>query len=213
MNLNLIIVFALYVVVFASAEILYRWGLKAEFTRKIVHIGAAVVTFFLPVFVNMRTVAVIGLVFTIFLLWTQQRRFLKSVHGIKNENLGAALYPLGLALCAFIFNGKNPVVFQFSALVLGFSDGIAGLFGVKFGKNKYKIIREKTFEGSAAFFVVTFILFFAVFIFAQMSFSAQKMIYMILGAFALTVVEGVCADGWDNFFVPLSAGIVFFAII
>jgi len=210
---GLIIVFFSYAFLFSIAEILYTKGVSAKITRKVVHIGGGVVSFFLPWLVNFETVIIIGIVFSLFLIWSQKRRILNSVHGTKKDSFGAALFPLGLLFCAIIFWNINPVIFQGSVLLVGLSDGIAGLIGEKFGKRKYCLISPKTLEGSLSFFVISFFILFII-IFIQTGFvELSKISFLLLSALLLTFIEGLFGRGWDNFFVPIFGGLVIYLLL
>ena len=55
---NLFLVLSLFLLIFGSAEFLYKRKLSSDITRKIVHIGGGIVTALLPVFVDLRTVVI-----------------------------------------------------------------------------------------------------------------------------------------------------------
>jgi dolichol kinase len=135
----------------------------------------------------------------------KRRKALDSVHKIEPDNFGAVLFPLGLIPCALLFWG-NPIVFQSSVLVLGFSDGLACIFGRQYGKHGYNVTGPKTAEGSLVFFMTTLIIFILAALYSQQEMNLTKTSYLVLGSLAVTIVEGAFGKGWDNLFVPLSAG-------
>jgi len=109
-------------------------GLSAEKTRKIAHIGGGLVTFFLPLLIDLKTTLTLGAIFTVFLYWTEKKHLLNSVHKIKRKSYGAVFFPLGLMISAACFWNINPLIFQLSVLIEGLSDGLAGVFGKGYGK-------------------------------------------------------------------------------
>jgi len=123
--INLFIVLSLFALIFGIAEFLYKRNLSADITRKIVHIGGGIVAALLPIFLDLKTVVVIGGGFFLILLWTKRKNFLKSVHKINEGSIGALLYAPSITLTAIFFWPINPLAFQGATLVLGLSYGIA----------------------------------------------------------------------------------------
>jgi hypothetical protein len=64
MMAGLLIILALYGVVFGLAEAAYQRGVGAWITRKITHIGGGVVSAILPLFVDLPTTLGLGLFFS-----------------------------------------------------------------------------------------------------------------------------------------------------
>lgn len=204
---GLIILLLSYVGVFIIAEVLHRIGCAATITRKFVHIGAGIVSCFIPALVSQHTAIIIGFIFSIFLFWTKRKGILDSIHRIENNDVGAILFPLGLIPCALMFWNDN-LIFASSALILGFSDGCACIFGRLYGKRGYNVTGYKTLEGSLAFFVVTVLIFLSIIFFSHETMTLAKTFLIILGSLVVTVVEGMIGKGWDNLFIPISAALV-----
>lgn len=204
---GILLLIILFSGVFVVAEILHQRGCPAVKTRKFVHISSGIVSCLLPIVVSQLTAIVIGLVFSLFLLWTKRARVLESIHNIQHNDVGAILFPLGLIPCAIWFWDKG-LVFQSSALILGFSDGFACIFGRRYGKRGYNVTGYKTLEGSFVFFVTTMMILVAVVVFSGMTMSLAKVCVILLGSLVLTAVEGALGHGWDNLFIPISAAIV-----
>ena len=131
-----------YVGVFIIAEVAHKIGCAAIITRKFVHIGAGIVSCFIPVLVSQNIAIVIGLIFSIFLFWTKRKGILDSIHRIENNDVGAMLFQLGLIPCVLI-SWNDTLVFSSSALILGFSDGCACIFGRLYGKRGYNVTGYK----------------------------------------------------------------------
>ncbi len=60
---GLLVVLILYLFVFALAEVLYRHGTPAKFTRKITHIGGGLISAGLPLFVTLGAALALGVFF------------------------------------------------------------------------------------------------------------------------------------------------------
>jgi len=206
--INLFLVLSLFLLVFGIAEFLHKRKLSADVTRKIVHIGGGMVAALFPVFLDLKTVVVIGSGFFLILLWSKKKNFLNSVHKINEESIGALLYAPSLTLAAVVFWPINQLAFQGAALVLGLSDGIAGIVGRRYGKRKYSITGNKTVEGSIVFFLITALILSAILLANSNQPLLSKTMFVLGGSVLLTIIESLFGKGWDNLFIPLVAGFV-----
>lgn len=123
------------------------------------------------------------------------------------------LFPLSLLLCALVYWPLNPLIFQGAALILGLSDGLAGLAGQKFGRRQYQITGLKTFEGSAAFFVITCLILYFLQLYAQIPHTPARSIGVVAAALLLTLAEAAAGKGWDNLPVALVGGLAVFLLV
>lgn len=96
---------------------------------------------------------------------------------------------LGSFFTILLFPDRHIVMTSFMYLALG--DAFAALFGKKFGK--HKLIKNKTWEGSIACFLVCFVI--------GLLFLSWPL--AILGAVIATVIEIVPWPLNDNFWMPL----------
>jgi len=206
--MNLFLVLSLFLLIFGIAEFLYKRKLSSYITRKIVHIGGGIVATLFPVFLDLKTVVVIGSGFFFILLWSKRKNFLNSVHKINEESIGALLYAPSLTLTAIVFWPINQLAFQAAALILGLSDGIAGIVGRKYGKRKYNITGTKTVEGSVVFFLITTLILSVILLTNSSQPLLSKMILTLGGSLLLTIIEALLGKGWDNLFIPLIAGLI-----
>ncbi len=210
--LNILIILALFLIIFGGAEFLYKKGVSSNITRKIVHIGGGIVSALFPLFVDLKIVIVLGVVFTLILLISKRNKLLGSIHKIEDYSVGALLFPFSTALTAIIFWPINTLIFQGSVLVLGLSDGIAEIIGKKYGKKTYSITGTKTMAGSAAFLATTFLILLGV-LYIGGGLTFGSIIFLFTGSLLLTAVEAFFGRGWDNLFIPLASGFVLYFIL
>lgn len=90
---------------------------------------------------------------------------------------------------------------------LGWGDGLAPVFGKRFGKHKYHLLAEKTIEGSIAFFVFGFI---GAALFSLLFFGRFDLSFLLICSTVTTIVEGISPKDFDNLLIPLAAMIVFY---
>lgn len=90
--------------------------------------------------------------------------------------------------------------------ILGWGDGLAPVFGKKFGKHKYNFVTEKSYEGSISFIVFGFLgaLLFHLIIMGQVDFSA-----IIICVLITAVVEALSPKDLDNMLIPLAVVILY----
>jgi dolichol kinase len=206
---NILIVLFLFLISFGVAELLYKKGLEPRITRKSVHIGGSLVAALLPYFVELEIVIVFGVGFFLLLLLSKRNGLLNSIHGVEEESVGALLIAPSLVVTAIVFWPVDVIVFQAAALVLGLSDGLAGIIGSAYGKNRYRITGIKSWEGSLTFFIVT-ISILGVVLYSRGAFDISE---ILLGALFLSFIEAIFGKGWDNLFVPMACGGVLYFIL
>ena len=110
---------------------------------------------------------------------------------IEYRNLsGASWVVIGAALTTLIFNEKTAII---GLLVLSLADSAAAIIGLKFGKT---YLFNKSLEGSAAFFIVAFLIVFYL--------SPAFFLINLIAVLAATAVELFSTARMnDNLFIPL----------
>ena len=117
---------------------------------------------------------------------------------------------MSLLLCAGLYWLIDPLIFQGAALILGLSDGLAGVIGQKIGARSYWITGHKTVEGSLIFFGVTFIILSTFSFMGQNTIGADRLLAITGATLLLTVTEGALSNGWDNLPIPLLGGLAIY---
>jgi len=210
---GLIIILLAYFFVFSTAELLYKKGVQPYLTRKIAHIGSGIATALMPFFLSINVAIIMGLLFSVVLLLSKQKKLLNSIYEVDRESSGPLLFALGATLSAVLFWNIDPVIFQGTVLILGFSDGLAGIVGKSLGKRNYSITGPKTLEGSFTFFITTLgILLLFCFFFSQNN-TVDYLPWILLSALILTATEGIFSKGWDNLFIVLTSGVLLYLIL
>ena len=117
---------------------------------------------------------------------------------------GPLFFTLVMCLMGTVFY-KSPLALTAMGL-LGWGDGLAPVFGKRFGKHKYKIFTEKTVEGSLAFFIfgLAGALVFNVLYYNQIHFS-----FIMVSALIVTLVEAVSPKDIDNILIPVTVIILY----
>lgn len=183
--------------VFAIGEVASRVGrVNVEGTRKFVHVGGGVLTVLVPwVLTSMWSALALALGGAAVLWWSQRRHWLRSVHGVGRTSSGALLFPVAMAVCLVVTHGA-PVRFEIPLLAVTLADAAAGLVGQRCGTHRLPLSSSRTYEGSAAFVIVTA----AVSLLAL--WSVLPPVIAVCAAVwlgvVLALVELSSPNGWDN---------------
>jgi dolichol kinase len=141
---------------------------------------------------------------------------LTGLAGITEEGhkLGLVFYTVSYTILALAFASK-PYVIAAGIFPMAYGDAAASVVGERYGIRRYKIFANKTLEGSAAMFVVSFLslsiglLFFS----ALYQFSIfDKLLATIAATIIATLAESISPLGFDNLIVPLSSALTFIAL-
>jgi dolichol kinase len=195
LNLAYFILASLCLVV-SNELIKRRFSLPVYLTRKIAHFGAALIAFLSPFFLNLREIILISIIFAIVLFLTRRTSFFSSIHGVKRNTLGEVFLPIGVLLCALFFLPQDIKSFQFGILIMGVSDGLAGLIGEGFGKHYFKLFNSrKSIEGTCIFFITSLAL-------TYLFVSGFDYRILVVSLF-LTIVEFFLEYGLDNLALPI----------
>ena len=202
-----ILVFVLaFASVLSATELLGRRKiLRPDDSRKVAHVGSALVALPMPWLLGWGSIVVLGVGFVVVLTVTDRAGVLPSVHGVDRTTWGEVFLPAGVALLAA--TSPSHAAWVYGILVMGLSDSIAGLTGQHLGRHHFRIgPSSKTVEGSLSFFAVTLVIGLALTIgdegFDQV---AVPLLGVGLAALVLTAVEAVLPWGLDNLVLPVLA--------
>ncbi|MFO7999984.1 MAG: phosphatidate cytidylyltransferase [Marinilabilia sp.] len=188
-----------------------RLKIKGEITRKFAHFSATLATIPFPyIFPTHWYVLVLAFLFFIALLVTQSGRQLKSIHDITRKSMGSYLLPLAI-YATFLISCllENKFLYILPMLILAICDPMAAILGINIKKHNGRIkIREykmeKTWLGTAAFMVTSFVISLIALFFHREVFDL-KTFWLALGiAFISTLAELFSWRGSDNLSIPLS---------
>lgn len=220
MNTNVLGLIVSYVFIFAmvglSTILQNKKLLSVEGARKLIHIGVsnwwiiAMLTFDNVVF------AIIPPITFIILNYANYRlKLVKAMDNEKRSDLGTVYFPISLLILAILSWGVAPFNIEplgyfgaFGILVMGYGDGFAAVIGEKFGKTK--LLFNKSFEGSSAMFVASFIVV-ATLLLVHGGHPLWWLTAFVVALIA-TVVELVSPLSLDNLTVPLVASFTYFLI-
>lgn len=194
----------LTILIFSSFYILLelikrKSTIKREYTRKIAHIVSAILAISLYFFLARTEFIIATTFFTIFFAVSYSKKFLNSIHLKNYKTFGEIFYPLALVALGIFYYDK-PFIMISSIAIMGFADGISGIYNLKH--------KKKSLDGSLIFFLISIVLIlinYAVFI---DDISLPIIFRIILVSAIISIVEYISHFGTDNFTVPLSSAIL-----
>jgi phytol kinase len=200
------LVTAFLLVLFVAGEAWRHWGSPpAEWTRKLAHVGAGVVTAAFPwLFAWHGTVLLLAFGFAGIIFGTRRLGWLQSIHGVARRSEGGIYYPIAIYLL-FLIAGDRPVFYLISLLVLMVSDSLAALLGSEYGKAIYQVETDRrSLEGSAVFLLTTFLAVHLPLLLATDTGRWAAVLIAAQIALTVTIFEGISPGGSDNLVVPLA---------
>lgn len=209
-TLGLIISFVYIFSIIGLAELLRRWrGYGSGFTRKVIHIGVGMMSWFLPVlFDNPWPFVFAAAFFMVLNLLDWKYGFISAMQSSNKSNLGTVYFPFAAAVVALIFWDRPPLMVA-ALMPLTWGDGLAPVIGAAYGRRSYKIHTSiRTLEGSAGFFVAGLIFtWLALWVMpgspdiTPLAALAPALLIMLV----TTVIEAVSIWGLDNLTVTAAA--------
>ena len=199
-----IIICLIYVfAVIGIAEGLRRWkGYSSSFTRKVIHIGVGMMSWFIPyLFTNPWPFVVACAFFAILNLLDYKYGFFSAMASSDKSNLGTVYFPIAAAVVAIIFWDRPPLMVA-ALMPLTWGDGIAPVVGKKFGKRLYHIhTSTRSLEGSLGFFVACFFFTWLALWLVEGSpviSPAEAILPALIVTTTTTIAEAISIWGLDN---------------
>jgi phytol kinase len=199
--LAIIVYIALYCLSFFLLEVLKRKQiLSGNWTRRIIHLGAALIACTFPSYLTLSQIVILCIVLFVAMIFSKRVSLLSHIHTVSRKTWGELFYPIGVMVPALLFLPLLSQYFIVTVLILGISDLLANIVGTYAGKYSFIIFScRKTIEGGVAFFVSAFVLLIIF----------EIPIFVGLGiAFAATLVELFSPYGSDNLTVPIVVSIL-----
>ena len=195
------------------AELLrHAFNGSPEITRKLVHILTGVLIFFSPeLFLSGVPALLLAVSFIVINFAAIQMGLLQGMHGTHRHSYGTVYYPLSFLILVLIFWDSESYIISISILILALSDAAAAIVGENLRHpHEYRLTGDKkSFEGSAAMFVMTFIIVVTAIFHYKLAETYYDM--MMIGcatALFVTTCEAISSKGFDNLTVPLSAALM-----
>ncbi|RLE58331.1 MAG: hypothetical protein DRJ32_06625 [Thermoprotei archaeon] len=197
-----------------------KLGLKPFFTRKVIHINTGHWIFLWPLYDHWYALVIPPLTFVVINYISYKKELIKAMERKeKAGGLGTVYYAFSMALIAglFWYLGK-PWIGAVGAIVMAWADGVADLFGRRYGKHKYTIIGStKSIEGSLAFLVFGFLAtFISLAIYSNIGMFeggfSEILLISIISSLIGMIIEAISPKGTDNITVPIALPLIILAL-
>ena len=144
------------------------------------------------------------------------RRELDGLAGITEEGhqLGLVFYAISYSILALFFSGR-PYIIAAGVLPMAYGDASASIVGERFGRLHYRLLAEKSIEGSVAMFAVSLasVVASTLYFSSYYPISPVGLLPAALGTAAVaTLAEGLTPLGFDNVTVPLLGALTFLVL-
>lgn len=201
------------IVIFVSGRMDRFQSISPKTSRKFLHVMIGNLPLIIPFFSSPIFPALVAAPFILVTFLATPYSPLKSINkklkGLseiteEGHQWGLVFYAISYTCLALLFAQKSYVIAA-GILPMAYGDAAASVIGEKYGRHKYKLVAKKSFEGSAAMFLVSLVsLLCGLAFFSQLyGFSFLSRIPAIIGAATVcTLVEGFSPLGFDNLTVP-----------
>lgn len=224
---NVLLMFLCYVyilvMILISSKMPDALHLSQKTSRKFLHAMIGNLPFIIPFFTAGVYPALVAAPF-IFLTFIASphspfKDVSKKLKGLANiteegHSLGLVFYAISYTVLALLFASK-PYVIAAGILPMAYGDSTASLVGEKHGKTKYRVVADKSVEGSAVMLAVSFLSLVMGLVFFSLLYplSVPDLIIPAFGvALVTTLVEALSPSGSDNLLVP-AFGVMTFLVL
>ena len=221
---NVLLVFLCYVyillIIFVSGRMDRILHTSRKTSRKFLHSMIGNLPFIIPFFTaNIYPVLVAAPFILITFLaspYSPFKRISKKMNGLaditeEGHHFGLILYAVSYTLLALFFASK-PYIIAAGILPMAYGDAAASMVGERYGRRKYGLLADKSLEGSAAMFFISFLSFIISLVFFSLLYSFwvfEEISAALAVAAVATVVEGFSPMGFDNLTVPILSALTF----
>lgn len=182
---------------------------EPETVRKAVHIGTGNIILLawwlrVPVWMGLSA----AIVFTLLAFFSARYPLLPGLDTIGRKSLGTVFYAVSIGILIAAFWSSAPYLAVLGVLVMTWGDGIAGLWGRRFGHHQYTVWgMQKSWEGSLAMAVISGLVSGLVLLGVQGN-GWETWLSAIAIAVVATGLETVSKWGLDNLTVPIGSAMV-----
>lgn len=193
-------------------------SIHSEYKRKLVHIGSSAFALLLR-WLNFWQAAIFALIALLFNWFILPRIGGKNIYRQQDLKrgypIGILLYPISVLILLFLFP-KHLYIVAAAWGIMAWGDGFASIIGRKYGNTKLPWNPNRSYAGTLSFFVIGSIA--AVFFTWWTRPNPPEPIFWyvvlipVLATFFAAIVETIPTGIDDNLTVPLSAGLLLFAL-
>jgi dolichol kinase len=207
-------------IIFVSGKMDKLLNISQKTARKFLHIMIGNLPFIIPFFTLtiFPTFVAAPFIIVTFLAtpYSPLKSISKKLKGLselteEGHQWGLVFYAISYTCLAFVFPQKAHVIAA-GILPMAYGDAAASIIGEKYGRHKYKLVAQKSLEGSLAMFLVSLASLAAGMAFFSWFYGFSyfsKMAAMVSAATVAAFVEAFSPMGFDNLAVPAFSVLTF----
>jgi len=207
-------------IIFVSGKMDKLLNISQKTARKFLHIMIGNLPFIIPFFTLtiFPTFVAAPFIIVTFLAtpYSPLKSISKKLKGLselteEGHQWGLVFYAISYTCLAFVFPQKAHVIAA-GILPMAYGDAAASIIGEKYGRHKYKLVAQKSVEGSLAMFLVSLASLAAGMIFFSWFYGFSyfsKIAAMVSAATVAAFVEAFSPMGFDNLAVPAFSVLIF----
>jgi len=204
-------------IIFASSRMDKLLHISRKASRKFLHVMIGNLPFIIPFFTSNIYPVLVAAPFILLTFlaspYSPFKNTYKKMKGLaditeEGHQLGLVFYAVSYTFLALFFAVSKPYVIAAGILPMAYGDAAASLVGERYGKRKYKVIANKSLEGSAAMFLGSFLSLASFSLLYSFSIFGTFFIAITVAAVA-TLVEGFSPLGFDNLTVSFFSALTF----
>jgi len=207
-------------IIFVSGKMDKLLNISQKTARKFLHIMIGNLPFIIPFFTLtiFPTFVAAPFIIVTFLAtpYSPLKSISKKLKGLselteEGHQWGLVFYAISYTCLAFVFPQKAHVIAA-GILPMAYGDAAASIIGEKYGRHKYRLVAQKSVEGSLAMFLVSLASLAAGMIFFSWFYGFSyfsKMAAVVSAATVAAFVEAFSPMGFDNLAVPAFSVLTF----
>ena len=179
--------------------------LRAENSRKLVHVGSCLIVCTMPFFIDKIGIMILSGLFIVLFVLSRNFGIFSSIHEVSRKTIGEFSMAAGVGISAAVLLPSGIIAFVYGMLILSFADTSANIIGSKWKIWEFKIMSQsKSIGGSTAFFLCSIMISYFTAHYVGLDIKLDMLLIFCL---ILTLIEAVHIFGLDNLSIPVISGI------
>ena len=179
--------------------------LRAENSRKLVHVGSCLIVCTMPFFIDKIGIMILSGLFIVLFVLSRNFGIFSSIHEVSRKTIGEFSMAAGVGISAAVLLPSGIIAFVYGMLILSFADTSANIIGSKWKIWEFKIMSQsKSIGGSTAFFLCSIMISYFTAHYVGLDIKLDMLLIFCL---ILTLIEAVHIFGLDNLTIPVISGI------
>ena len=179
--------------------------LRAENSRKLIHVGSCLIVCTMPFFIDKTGIMILSGLFIVLFILSRNFGIFSSIHEVSRKTIGEFSMAAGVGISAAVLLPSGIIAFVYGMLILSFADTSANIIGSKWKIWEFKIMSQsKSIGGSIAFFLCSIMISYFTAHYVGLDIKLDMLLIFCL---ILTLIEAVHIFGLDNLSIPVISGI------